>query len=347
MTAIALPILQRTPEWLDARLEGIGSSEAAAALNMSRWESPSRLWAIKLRLIPGREPTLPMLVGTETEPLNARLYEAATGQRVRRVRRLLRHDRYPWMLASLDRRVGRKIVELKWTERATDYGEPGTDEVPDEVLLQVMHQLVVTDLPEADVSVLIGGRDHRIYHVARDPIAAEELIEREHTFWRAVEERREPQIDGSDASHVYLRARYPLESGELLLADEAVRAVMAELRGIRRNERQVAVARKGAEALIKAAIGNASGIEAPGIGSVRWARWDAVETSVEFTDWQAVAAAYRALVLEFTVVPREEVAEKLDALAGIHTNTVSAVTKKAGDRFGPPQWESEDEDAVA
>ena len=48
-------IVQRTTEWRDARLRGIGSSEAAAAVGYSRWESPARLWAIKLGLVPERQ----------------------------------------------------------------------------------------------------------------------------------------------------------------------------------------------------------------------------------------------------------------------------------------------------
>jgi predicted phage-related endonuclease len=43
--AEALPVIQRTPAWVAARREGIGASEAAAAVGLSRWQSPVSLWA--------------------------------------------------------------------------------------------------------------------------------------------------------------------------------------------------------------------------------------------------------------------------------------------------------------
>lgn len=345
-----LPVLQRTEAWLDARLKGIGSSEAAAAIGVSRWESKSRLWAIKLGLIPAREPTLPMLLGTATEDLNAQLYQDATGVAIRRERRMLRSKAFPWMQASLDRRAADRVVELKYSDRSDDYGEPGTDEVPDEVLAQVIHQMVVTGLKRADVSLIVGGRGHRLYGIDFDQVAAEETIERERELWRAVEERREPILSGPiEADSEYLAARYPRGNGQLIDADEDTRALLVRMRALQRNGKQVEVSLDEVKLHLRAAIGENDGVVAPGIGTLKWHRWPAVETTVEVTDWEAVAKAYRDLALEFTVVPREEAAEKLDAIAGIHTNTVTTVTKKAGSKLGPAAWDEEEEatDAVA
>lgn len=346
-----LPVLQRTQEWLDARLDGIGSSEAAAAIGVSRWESRSRLWAIKLRLIPTREPSLPMLIGTATEDLNAQLYQEATQVAIRRERRLLRSHAYPWMQASLDRRATDRVVELKYSDRADGYGEPGTDEVPDEVLVQVVHQMVVTGLPRADVSLLVGGRQHRLYTVPLDAIAAEETIEREREFWRSVQERREPPLAGPiEADSEYLAARYPRGNGQLIDADEPARELLARLRTLQLNAKQVERALEGVKLGLKSAIAENDGIVAPGLGSLKWHRWPAVETPVDITDWEAVAKAYRDIALQAAfhaqTVPFTEA--QLDGALGIHTNTVTQVTKKAGSKLGPAQWEEEDAaDAVA
>jgi predicted phage-related endonuclease len=72
------------------------------------------------------------------------------------------------------------------------YGEDGTDEVPESVLIQVTHALVVLaaqpNLPpirDALVMALLGdGRGLRRYHVAFDPALAEELLGAELDFWR-------------------------------------------------------------------------------------------------------------------------------------------------------------------
>lgn len=346
-----LPVLQRTEAWLDARLKGIGSSEAAAAIGVSRYESKSRLWAIKLGLIPSREPTLPMLLGTATEDLNAQLYQDATGIAIRRERRMLRSKPYPWMQASLDRRAADRVVELKYSDRADGYGEPGTDEVPDEVLAQVIHQMVVTGLRRADVSLIAGGRQHRLYSVEYDEVAAEETIERERELWRAVEERREPALSGPiDADVEYLNARYPRGNGQLLDANEAGRRLLGSLRDLQRNAKQIERELDRVKRDLKAEIGENDGIVAAGIGTLKWHRWPAVETPVEVTDWQAVAKAYRALIdREIAMVETGDMGEtsfdreEVDAIASLHTNTVTQVTKKAGQKLGPATWDEEEE----
>src|SRR4051794_4013451 len=104
---VIIPVRQRTPEWLEARENGIGASQAAAAIDVSPWQSRIGLWAEKLGLVPPPTPTVPMMVGTELEPLIARLYTEATGVKVRRANMLRQHPEHAFMLASIDRRAGR------------------------------------------------------------------------------------------------------------------------------------------------------------------------------------------------------------------------------------------------
>lgn len=111
--AEALPVVQRTPEWLEARGHGVGASEAAAALGLSRWESKYSLWARKCGLVPPPEPSVAMRVGTALEPMIASLYADQVGMPVRRVNRLLRSKAHPFLLASLDRRRADGRLEHK------------------------------------------------------------------------------------------------------------------------------------------------------------------------------------------------------------------------------------------
>ena len=307
-------VRQRTPEWLDARLEGIGASEAAAAIDVSPWESRISLWARKLGLVPPPEPTLPMLIGTELEPLIARLYTEATGIKIRRANMLRRHPEHTFMLASLDRRAGRKPIELKWSMRGTGYGDAGTDEVPDEVLAQVLHQMAVTDENEADVAAIIGGRkDLQVFTVRRDPEAEVSLIEREAEFWSHVQTRTEPPVDGSEATRRALAAIYPRDDGEAVTAEPVIATAMLGLREARRQIDGLEEERATFEATIMAAMGTATRIMAAGIGEIPWK----ATRDVESTDWKALRAAHPAIVAEFTS------------------------TKPGTRRFGPPKWEEE------
>jgi hypothetical protein len=93
------------------------------------------------------------------------------------------------------------------------YGEDGTDEVPESVLIQVTHSLVVLaaqpNLPpirDALVVALLGdGRGLRRYHVAFDPALAEELLGAELEFWRDHVEADRPPRDEPPSMHT-LRA---------------------------------------------------------------------------------------------------------------------------------------------
>jgi putative phage-type endonuclease len=338
--AIALPVVQRTPAWLEAKEDGIGSSEASAALGLSRWESPLSLWARKLRLVPPPEPTPEMELGVLMEPVLAELYERATGERIRRANRLLQHRDHPWMLASLDRvRTGRRLVELKHTARGDGYGEPGTDEVPDEVLAQVVHQMAVVNAPEADVAVLVGGRPPiRIYTVHRDREAEAALIDGERDFWRHVEERREPPVDGSAATRRALAERYPRDTGEVIVAGEELRAALERLRVIRTNVDQLAEAEAETVAQIKAAMGVAAELVADGIGRVTWR----ATKDRSSTDWKAVAVELRQsydLALSIYAaggsIDVEGVTAWLNDVIPSHTET------KPGTRPFVARWEEE------
>lgn len=324
--AVVLPVRQHTPEWLEARENGIGASQAAAALGLDPWQSPVGLWAEKLKLVPPPAENLAMRLGTELEPFIARLYTEATGIKVRRANNLRQHSQHPFMLASIDRRAGRKPIELKYSARATGYGEPGTDEVPDHVLVQVLHQLAVLDEPEGEVVLLTPARpDVAIYPIRREAEAEASIIEREAIFWDAVQSRTEPPADGSEATHRTLAALYPRGADELAVeADEETARAIRTLRAVRREQDAVEAQRSELEARIKAAMlaAGASVIRLPGVAEIPWRPTKDRET----TDWKAVAQQMEV--------------ENPDVFAALVANHTT--TKASAPRFGPPRWEEEE-----
>jgi putative phage-type endonuclease len=339
--AIVLPVRQQTPEWLAAREKGIGASQAAAAIGMSEWQSPVSLWAEKLGLVPPQPESVPMRIGTALEPLIARLYTEATGVKVRRANNLRQHSSHAFMLASIDRRAGRKPVELKYSARATGYGEPGTDEVPDDVLVQVLHQLAVLDEDEGEVALLKAGAPSvAIYPIRRSAEAEASIVERESVFWDHVLSRTEPPVDGSEATRRALAAMYPRGADELVVdADEDAALAMGLLRAVRAEQKTVEAERDELEARIQAAMlrEHATVIRAAGVGEIPWRTTKDRET----TDWKLIAAAYRQLIDEMREMAMHSPAaadpDGLDALVGLHTST-----KPSAPRFGPPKWTEEE-----
>lgn len=294
--AVAVPVVQGSPEWLEARLDLIGASEAAASMGLSQWESKVGLWARKLRLLGPVEQTPRMRFGLMLEPIIATLAEEALDLApgsLRRVNQLRRSVEYPFMGASLDRvRPGRRIVELKWSERAEGYGEPGTDEVPDEVLVQVLHQLIVTGYESADIALLSGPPPVRLYHVDRDTEAEAAIVEREREFWHHVETRTEPPIDGSEATRAYLATRYPRDFGTEMVATPELAGELGRALAGREAVKAAEEDQRTADNILKAAMGTASRLDAPGVGYVLWrTSKDGTKTS-----WELVARAYRKML---------------------------------------------------
>jgi hypothetical protein len=75
---------------------------------------------------------------------------------------------------------------------------------------QVLHQLAVTGHDWADVAVLIGGQDFRIYRVNRDEDKIADLIARETVFWQHVLLDTQPAPDGSDDAGAALSWLFPV-----------------------------------------------------------------------------------------------------------------------------------------
>lgn len=235
-TALAIPTISPRPalklvktlnlsreRWLDVRKQGIGSSDAAAAVGLNPYKSPLELWLEKT----GRDGNLPkadphdeespLYWGTLLEPIVAAHYTKRSGHRVRRINAVLQHpdpDK-AWMLANIDREViGVPDVQILECKTAGINGARLWKEgVPEYVQLQVQHQLAVTGKQAADVAVLIGGQHLEIHRIERDDLLIGRLIELERHFWQYVETDTPPPADGSDSADTALKALYPCDSG--------------------------------------------------------------------------------------------------------------------------------------
>ena len=81
--------------------------------------------------------------------------------------------------------VTNEIVEAKTTGLTGEWGEPGTDDVPFRVLLQVQHQMLCTGLLKAHIAVLLGkwGLEEHMYVVERNEDIITAIVERGLQFW--------------------------------------------------------------------------------------------------------------------------------------------------------------------
>ena len=219
-----------TERQLTERTKYIGSSDCAAVMGMSRWQTPLGVWGEKTGLLPAlKTETLAMEVGKELEDLVCRLFTKRTGKLAAKSEDTIFHPNYSFIACNLDRII---IGEDAILEAKTCSGwkakEWGGEDVPKEYVLQVMHDLAVTGKSRAYIAVLIGGnQDFRWKQVERDPSLINEIIKREIDFWiKFVEPKVMPTIITKDDAPL-LAQLYPdgFETPELALGDDANRLV--------------------------------------------------------------------------------------------------------------------------
>ena len=84
-------------DWLDVRKQGIGASDAAAAVGVSPYQSPLELWLVKtgrdgdMPKVDPNDESSPMYWGNVLEPIVAQHYSRRTGYKVRKVNAVLQH----------------------------------------------------------------------------------------------------------------------------------------------------------------------------------------------------------------------------------------------------------------
>lgn len=222
-----------TEQQIAERHSGIGGSDAAAALGLSPFKSALELFLDKRER---REPSPVQLDqmrwGTLLEPVIRQEYAQRTGRVVRMPAGTLRHPKHAYVIAHVDGVTDdRRLFEAKTARTADGWGTSGSDEVPEHYLLQVQHYMMVTLLPVADVAVLIGGNDFRLYEIPADTGLQEMILDGEADFWQHVQAGTAPEPDWARPDTIeILRRMCPGTDGTTLIAsedDKHYRAVFA------------------------------------------------------------------------------------------------------------------------
>jgi putative phage-type endonuclease len=242
-------------QWLENRRKGIGGSDAAAVLGLSKWKTPLQVYQEKRGEIGGQEDNEAMLWGRVLEPAVRQQYAERTGRVVRIPEGILTHPDHPFMLANVDGVTDDgRLVEIKTARTPIGFGEPGTDEVPQAYLIQVQHYLTVTELSIADLAVLIGGSDYRQYEIPADAELQGMIIEGEAAFWKHVEDGIPPEpISFADMQQRYGRSS---TSAKVIAGREIVEAVEL-LRKIKEANKAGELAEEEQKAIIMKALGEA------------------------------------------------------------------------------------------
>lgn len=296
MSAQLQPAPDDRSAWLAERRTGIGGSDVAPILGLSPYRTPLDVYREKRGEAGDDSDSAPKLWGRLLEPVIRQRYSDVTGRAVLVPNGMLRHQRHHFMVANLDGFTeDRRVFEAKTARTGAGWGEPGTDEVPDEYALQVQHYLAVTGFPVADVAVLIGGSDFRIYVVEADPSLQSDLIEAEAEFWdRVVRGDEPPPVSFAEAQQRYGRLA---AAGSVQAAPDVAEA-WAEARRLRQQIKELEAAKEAADAVLLNALGEAGDTLVGPDGRVL-ATWKLAKAPQRF-DVAAFKAANPDLAAQFT-----------------------------------------------
>ncbi|MEV0114635.1 lambda-exonuclease family protein [Streptomyces sp. NPDC050844] len=199
--------------WLLARREGLGSSDVAAILGISRYGNALSVWHDKTGGLPlESDDSEPALWGRAFEETVAREWARRNRSVVRRVG-LVQNIERPWQMCTLDRRVlecpladGREkcAVEIKCRDKmkAGQFRRG----VADDVLVQTLWQADVCGFDHVHAAVLIGGNDYRqfVIRVADHADLLADLRTAGANAWQQIIERRPPSVPGDADPDVLL-----------------------------------------------------------------------------------------------------------------------------------------------
>jgi len=246
-----------SPEWLKARTTGIGGSDVAAILGLSKWKTPLQVYQEKRGEIEPQADNDAMKWGRYLEPVVRQAYADATGREVLVLDQMVRHPIYEHMIANLDGFVApesapRRVFEAKTARSADGWGEPGSDQVPQSYLLQVQHYMAVTGFVVADVAVLIGGSDFRIYEVPEDRELQDMLCDACADFWARVQRADPPEpVTFADALQRWGKS----SRSDAVMAGAEVMDAVEHLRKLKTEREHLDLAEEGWKAVVMKALG--------------------------------------------------------------------------------------------
>lgn len=210
---VEMKVLGSREEWLQARNNRIGGSDAAAIIGLNPYMSNVDLWEIKTGRKQQEDISGKSYVkyGTEAEKYLRELFKMDYPEYTvfYKENNMFLNDAYPWAHASLDGWIKDKdghtgIWECKTTNILNSHQKEKWDNrIPDNYYCQILHYLMVTEFQFAVLKAQLKydyGDDVMCVtkHYRIDRAEAEQdiryLAEKEQEFWKCVKEDRKPTL---------------------------------------------------------------------------------------------------------------------------------------------------------
>ena len=318
------------------RRQGITGSEIAAVAGVSRYSGPLDVWSRKLGLVPELEQTADMLRGHRLEPALCDwaaevvgLYPVDVGT--------LQCPTMPLVIASPDRLLFQRraddddpremrpveALEVKAPARTMHlWTDPEDDPlgIDPQYLPQVTWEMLAAEVQRVTVAALCYGQLW-VYRLTLDPELAGLLVQAAERFWRDHILTRIPPEPTMGADAEVLRRLYPAEKAPLMpWPDGRPDDVITRWSDLDATAKAAQEEADRAKAQVMAEVGEAAGMERPGLWRITWK----ANKASRKTDWEAVAMGAHAppgLIEEHTI-------EKPGARVLRYTDLAAKASKK-------------------
>jgi len=238
--------MENRQEWLMERKNYIGGSEIAIICGLSSFDKTALdLYLSKVNPdiveLTKDDPNYEAAYwGTKQEEIIAERYAEERNVIIQTQPTLIRHPKHPFIACNIDRWVGNReyILECKTAHfyKMKQWGEQGTDNIPESYLIQVAYYAAICDVPKVDIAVLIGGQDFRIYTYNRDKNLEEKLIKIACNFWNNHIEKRIPPkcVNTRDTFNLF-----PQSNNKQITAKDEILTKLEELKMAREEENRI------------------------------------------------------------------------------------------------------------
>jgi hypothetical protein len=181
-------------------------------------------------------------LGAATEELNRSWYERNSGRRVSDVQRQVKHSAIPWMAATLDGIVEgtEAVFEAKFMLPWSFSEEAAVEKY----MAQLQHNMWVTHLRTAVLSIITGGGKWVEITLPMDPLYLSVLVSAEKKFWRCVQSGEPPHLINAEPPRPRIEA--------IRIVDMSASNSWAEFAAFFRNTRSAFLDHERAKSELKA-----------------------------------------------------------------------------------------------
>ena len=261
--------------WFEARRAGLGGSDIAAVLGLSKWQSPMDVWATKRGLSQEIPETNAMRRGRILESAIATWYQEETGFEISDGDEMPIVGPKPFMLASPDRYVSsgesRFGLEIKTARSADGWGEDLGSGVPVYYATQAAWYMACTNIDRWDFAVLFLINDEfRRYTLVRDKKTEDKLVLKCKDWWeKHVITGDPPPIDGSSAADKFLQGKHGTPDEEYRMAIPEEEELIFELDDVQKEIKALKEKESLFKNQLKEKIGDNAGLRGT-FGTVSW-----------------------------------------------------------------------------